>query len=182
MASLPSKVSAAPLSLVPSANLLRVAINHIIHVIDEYVKSYHSKDRSPGDTNHHRPPPGHRTTDNNALTTTIQSITYPLNRPPFKSRYLQPIPHGPGKPKDCMPMPWLHLGRLHCAHICTREGRPRCSRLCPRRVTAPLPHGGQRCPSAAPCQGCSQPAEAIPCFHPERVHPEAGCIAECKSS
>ena len=73
-----SAILTVPLSLVPSANLLRV---HVIplSVTDKDVEEHWSQDRPLGDTTHDWPPPGHRVVDHNPLAVTIQPILYPPN-------------------------------------------------------------------------------------------------------
>ena len=82
MVSLPSVVSTAPLSLVLSADLLRV---HTAYVIDKDAEEHQSQDGPLGDTTRHQPAPRYRAIDNSPLAMTIQPIPYPPNSPAFKS-------------------------------------------------------------------------------------------------
>jgi len=82
MASLPSNVSTATLSLVSLTNLLKV---HSSSSLDEDVEEHQSQDRPLADTAHHQLPPGHSAIQHNPLSTAFQPIPYPLNTPPLKS-------------------------------------------------------------------------------------------------
>ena len=88
MATLPSPVSSAPLSLVIS-KLSEGALNSIIDVIDKDVKEHRSQDRPLGDATCYWPPPGHRTIDHQPLSMAFQPISYPTSGPPIKSTSLQ---------------------------------------------------------------------------------------------
>ena len=88
MASLPSYVLAAPLSLVSSANLLRVQSMPSC-VIDEDVEGQQSQARPLGDAACDRPPPRHRTIYHNPSAETGQPVLNPSNTSSFKSIPLQ---------------------------------------------------------------------------------------------
>jgi len=88
MASLPSYVLAAPLSLVSSANLLRVQSMPSC-VIDEDVEGHQSQARPLGDAACDRPPPSLRTMYHNPSAETGQPVLNPSNTSSFKSIPLQ---------------------------------------------------------------------------------------------
>ena len=90
VATVPSILSSAPLSLVSSANLLKIHSILLSRSLIKMLKSTGRRlDEPLRDTIHDGPPPGHRAIDNSPLATTIQSIPYPSNSPVFKSIYLQ---------------------------------------------------------------------------------------------
>lgn len=87
-ASRPSVVSPAPLSFVPSADLLQV---HSIplSVFDEDTEEHQSQGSALEDTTHHPPAPGHRDMHHNSLSASIQPVPYPLNSPSVKFMSIQ---------------------------------------------------------------------------------------------
>ncbi|PKU38474.1 hypothetical protein llap_11223 [Limosa lapponica baueri] len=85
-ASLPSSESTALLSLVSSANLLRMHSNLTVYVIDEDIKWYLSQFGPLRDITCFT---GHWTTNDNALDTTIQPLPYPSIIPSIKPISLQ---------------------------------------------------------------------------------------------
>ena len=87
--SLLSIVSAVPLSLVSSANLLRLPLSATVCITDKDVEEHQSQDGPLWDAARGQLPPGHRAIDNNPLAVTIQPILSPPNSPAFKSVSLQ---------------------------------------------------------------------------------------------
>ena len=84
MTSLHSVVSSVPLSIVSSANLLRM---HSIPLSNSLIKMIQLKDedRPLEDTICHQTPPGHKSIEHSPLAENIQSIPYPLNSSHFQS-------------------------------------------------------------------------------------------------
>ncbi|KAK4815602.1 hypothetical protein QYF61_004817 [Mycteria americana] len=118
MASLPSRVSTTPLSLVSSANLLRV---HSIPLSVSVTKCGPLRDPT-----HHWSPPGHRAVDHNSLSATIQPIPYPPSSPSVKSMSLnfrdKDVAKQPQFPQPLLIRLLLQtLHQLHCPSLDTLQ-------------------------------------------------------------
>lgn len=78
-----------PLHDVPSffciSCLAEHACNPVVYATDKDVEEHQPQDGPLHNTTCHQPPPGHKSSDQNPLATTNQTILYPWNCPLFKS-------------------------------------------------------------------------------------------------